>query len=122
MARCGAEQPVETTALWTRTTTDDVGRGEVRLVVPLELGTGCWHARLMNRGTWKAALVSLAIRLWAAVTPLMWRDLRNRTPDEVRGSKWIWWVASSNLSGSIAYLAVRSQGRSLIGSAWFASA
>jgi hypothetical protein len=33
----------------------------------------------------------------------MWRDLRHRPADQVRGRKWLWWVASTNLSGSAAY-------------------
>jgi len=45
----------------------------------------------------------VALLIWAVVTPYMWRDLRFRTPDQVRGPKWLWWIASANLSGSAAY-------------------
>jgi hypothetical protein len=60
----------------------------------------------MSEGNRKVALVAVAVLLWALVTPFMWRDLRRRTPEEVRGKKWIWWIASSNLTGSIAYFLV----------------
>jgi len=46
------------------------------------------------------ALLALVVR--AMVTPLMWRDLRRRPLEQVRGPKWLWWIASSNLSGSAA--------------------
>jgi len=39
----------------------------------------------------------------------MWRDLRRRSIDQIRGPKWLWWVASSNLSGSTAYWLVGSE-------------
>jgi hypothetical protein len=48
-------------------------------------------------------VVGVALAVWAIVTPFMWRDLRRRTPQQVRGRKWMWWIASSNLSGSVAY-------------------
>jgi hypothetical protein len=41
--------------------------------------------------------------IWAAVTPFMWRDLRQRESASVRGPKALWWVASTNLTGSLAY-------------------
>jgi hypothetical protein len=53
-----------------------------------------------NRGI---MIVALAVAVWAAVTPPMWRDLRARTSEQVRGPKWLWWVASLNLSGSAGY-------------------
>ena len=51
----------------------------------------------------KRLTVALAVLIWAVVTPYMWRDLRRRGPDQVRGPKWLWWIASANLSGSAAY-------------------
>lgn len=51
----------------------------------------------------KALLVAAVLAVWAAVTPFMWRDLRRRSPGQVRGPKWLWWIASANLSGSAAY-------------------
>jgi hypothetical protein len=48
-------------------------------------------------------VLAVVLVVWSFVTPFMWRDLRRRRPDQVRGKKWIWWVASSNLSGSVAY-------------------
>ena len=50
--------------------------------------------------------VGTALLAWAIVTPFMWRDLRDRPPDEVRGKKWMWWLASANLTGSLAYFLV----------------
>ena len=55
-------------------------------------------ARTRNR-----TLVVLAVAVWAVVTPFMWRDLHRRPADQVRGAKWLWYVASANLSGSVAY-------------------
>jgi len=51
----------------------------------------------------KKLLVLAVLAVWAVVTPLMWRDLRRRSPDQTRGPKWLWWLASANLSGSVAY-------------------
>jgi hypothetical protein len=47
--------------------------------------------------------VAVAVLVWAIVTPFMWRDLRRRPRDAVRGPKWLWWLSSLNLSGSVAY-------------------
>ena len=57
----------------------------------------------MHRSRTKVLIVLVAIGVWAVVTPYMWRDLRHRTSGQVRGPKWLWWVASANLSGSAAY-------------------
>jgi hypothetical protein len=47
------------------------------------------------------------------VTSLVWRDLRGRNDEEVRGSKRLWRVASAlNMSNSLAYLAVGRRRRS----------
>jgi hypothetical protein len=45
----------------------------------------------------------VVLTTWAVVTPLLWRDLQRRPPEQVRGRKWMWRVASANLTGSIAY-------------------
>ena len=50
--------------------------------------------------------VGIALLAWMIVTPFMWRDLRDRAPEAVRGRKWMWWIASSNLTGSLAYFLV----------------
>ena len=57
----------------------------------------------MDRPGKKRLIIAAAVLLWAVVTPFMWRDLRRRAPDQVRGPKWIWWVLSTNVSGSVAY-------------------
>jgi hypothetical protein len=49
--------------------------------------------------------IAAILLIWLIVTPLVWRDLARRSAAEVRGPKWVWRAASSNLSGSIAYLA-----------------
>jgi hypothetical protein len=42
-----------------------------------------------------------------AVTAFTWRDLRNRAPEQVRGSKHFWHVASgANTLGSLLYFAL----------------
>ena len=61
----------------------------------------------------RSLLVAAVLVLWAAVTPLMWRDLRRRAPSQIRGPKWLWWIASSNLSGSAAYWLVGRRRSSL---------
>jgi hypothetical protein len=61
------------------------------------------EARRMIRSHPRAVPIAIGVLVWGIVTPFTWRDLRRRTPDQVRGSKWLWRVASSNLSGSIAY-------------------
>lgn len=41
------------------------------------------------------------------VTTLVWRDLRRRTDDQVRGSKRIWRIASmANMSNSVVYVLI----------------
>jgi hypothetical protein len=62
-----------------------------------------WHTRRMLRRNPKVVLIVIVLLVWAIVTPFTWRDLRRRSPDQIRGSKWMWRVASSNLTGSIAY-------------------
>jgi hypothetical protein len=57
----------------------------------------------MERSGTKRLAVVVAVVVWSVVTPFMWRDLRRRGPDQVRGPKWLWWIASANLSGSAAY-------------------
>ena len=47
--------------------------------------------------------VGVVLAIWSVVTPFMWRDLRSRSPEQVRGPNWLWWLLSSNLSGSAAY-------------------
>ena len=71
----------------------------------------------MDRRRTKIVLVTVALVTWAVVTPFMWRDLARRRPDEVRGPKWLWRLASANLSGSVAYWLVgRRPRRPLSGS------
>jgi hypothetical protein len=57
----------------------------------------------MDRSGTKRLAIITAVLVWSVVTPFMWRDLRRRGSDQVRGPKWIWWIASTNLSGSAAY-------------------
>jgi hypothetical protein len=58
----------------------------------------------MNQKNRNMVLLAVAVLIWAAVTPFMWRDLERRPQDQIRGKKWMWWIASFNLSGSLAYL------------------
>jgi hypothetical protein len=64
------------------------------------------EARRMIRSHPRAVPIAIGVLVWAIVTPFTWRDLRRRSPDQVRGSKRFWRVASSNLSGSIAYFLI----------------
>ena len=57
----------------------------------------------MERSRTKTLVVVVVLAIWALVTPLMWRDLHRRVPEQVRGPKWAWWLASANLSGSASY-------------------
>lgn len=52
----------------------------------------------------RTLVVVIAVSVWAVVTPFIWRDLRQRPADQVRGPKWLWWILSANLSGSVAYV------------------
>lgn len=74
-----------------------------RVRVGLTDGRDSCHNHQMDRSHRKVVIVVVALAVWAVVTPHMWRDLRGRTPDQVRGPKWLWWIASSNLTGSLAY-------------------
>jgi hypothetical protein len=61
----------------------------------------------------KKLVVAVTVLVWVVVTPFMWRDLRSRPRDQVRGPKWLWWILSANLSGSAAYwLVARKPGDS----------
>jgi hypothetical protein len=57
----------------------------------------------MYRNRRMIAIIAVAVTVWALVTPYMWRDLRGRAAGQVRGPKWLWWIASTNLTGSVAY-------------------
>jgi len=58
----------------------------------------------MQRHRLRTLAIVVAVTAWVVVTPLVWRDLRNRPAEQVRGKKWMWRLATANLSGSIAYL------------------
>jgi hypothetical protein len=51
----------------------------------------------------KYSIIAGMLIVWVVVTPYMWRDLRRRPRESVRGPKWLWWIASTNLTGSIVY-------------------
>jgi hypothetical protein len=51
-------------------------------------------------------LLATVVITWLIVTAFVWRDLKRRSPDQVRGSKWFWRLASTNLTGSIAYFVI----------------
>jgi hypothetical protein len=54
----------------------------------------------------KTKLIGLVLVTWLIVTPFVWRDLKRRSADEVRGPKWLWRLASTNLTGSLAYFVI----------------
>jgi hypothetical protein len=58
----------------------------------------------------RTVLLSTVVITWLVVTPFVWRDLKRRTPEQVRGSKWFWRLASTNLTGSIAYFMIGRKG------------
>jgi hypothetical protein len=49
-------------------------------------------------------LIATLLLIWAIVTPYVWRDLERQPAERIRGSKWMWRVASANLLGSAAYV------------------
>jgi hypothetical protein len=57
----------------------------------------------VDRSGKKKLAIAAAVLVWLVVTPFTWRDLRRRGPEEIRGPKWLWWIASANLSGSVLY-------------------
>ena len=73
--------------------------------------TGRWHTRGMARPKPSPRLIAALAVAHLVVTTLVWRDLRRRTDDQVRGSKRIWRIASAaNMSNSIAYLLIGRRG------------
>ncbi|MFZ1062869.1 MAG: hypothetical protein WAN30_05290 [Acidimicrobiales bacterium] len=56
-------------------------------------------------------IVGAALVLWLVVSPFTWRDLRRRPRESVRGPKWLWFLASANVSGSLAYWLVGRRDR-----------
>ena len=62
--------------------------------------------RTRTRSRTRTVAVVVALATWAVVTPFVWHDLRRRPADQVRGPKWLWRLASLNLTGSIAYVLV----------------
>jgi hypothetical protein len=69
--------------------------------------TGRWHTRGMARPKPSPRLIAALAVAHLVVTTLVWRDLRRRTDDQVRGSKRIWRIASAaNMSNSIAYVLI----------------
>ena len=67
---------------------------------------GEWHTRLMDSSRRHTKLLATVVITWLIVTAFVWRDLKRRSPDQVRGSKWFWRLASTNLTGSIAYFVI----------------
>jgi len=57
----------------------------------------------VERGRARKLVVVEVVAVWAVVTPIMWGDLHRRPADQIRGRKWVWRLASLNLSGSAAY-------------------
>jgi len=73
--------------------------------------TGRWHTRWMARPNPSPRLIAALAVGHVIVTTLVWRDLRQRADDEVRGSKRLWRIASAaNMSNSIAYLLIGRKG------------
>jgi hypothetical protein len=64
----------------------------------------------MDSSRRRTVLLSTVVITWLVVTPFVWRDLKRRTPEQVRGSKWFWRLASTNLTGSIAYFMIGRKG------------
>jgi hypothetical protein len=52
-------------------------------------------------------LIAALVVAHVVVTTLVWRDLRRRTDDQVRGSKRLWRIASmANMSNSVVYVLI----------------
>jgi hypothetical protein len=69
--------------------------------------TGRWHTRWMARPKPSPRLIATLAVAHLIVTTLVWRDLRRRADDQVRGSKRIWRVASAaNMGNSVAYVLI----------------
>lgn len=62
-----------------------------------------WHTGWFVSRKHKVGLIGVALLAWVLVNPFTWRDLTRRSPDEVRAKKWMWGLASTNLTGSVAY-------------------
>jgi hypothetical protein len=66
-----------------------------------------WHTRGMARPKPSPRLIAALAVAHVVVTTLVWRDLRRRTDDQVRGSKRLWRVASmANMSNSVVYVLI----------------
>jgi hypothetical protein len=66
-----------------------------------------WHTRWMARPKPSPRLIATLAVAHLIVTSLVWRDLRRRTDDQIRGSKRIWRIASAaNMSNSLAYVLI----------------
>ncbi len=72
--------------------------------------SGRWQTGTVQGSRTRTLVIILAVLVWTLVTPFMWRDLRRRSADQVRSPKWLWWLASTNLSGSAAYWLVGRTG------------
>ena len=60
--------------------------------------------RAVEGGTWKRRIVAVALVMSGAVVFLAERDLRSRSASEIRGSKLVWRIGSSNALVALAYL------------------
>jgi hypothetical protein len=59
----------------------------------------------MTRRTLSPAAWAAIVAGHLAVTSLIWRDIRRRPDDQIRGSKNVWRVATAaNSANSVAYL------------------
>jgi hypothetical protein len=52
----------------------------------------------------------VTVLVWAVLAPLVWRDLQRRDAEDVRGPKWLWRLASTNLTGIVAYALIGRRG------------
>jgi hypothetical protein len=62
------------------------------------------NTRGMPRRKASPALIAALVGAHLAITALTWWSLRRRTPDQVRGSKHLWRIASAaNMTNSALY-------------------
>jgi hypothetical protein len=75
------------------------------------------NTRGMPRRKASPALIAALLGAHLAVTALTWRSLQRRTPDQVRGNKHLWRIASAaNMTNSALYFVIGRKRSNRIGS------
>ncbi len=66
---------------------------------------GRWHTHPVTGRKPSPPVLAALVVAHLVVTTIVWRDIRRRPDDQVRGNKWFWRVVvAANMGNSLAYV------------------